>query len=81
MRFFWPTAKPEVGAVGRLGRVLHWTGSGFAVLWAIAAIGNLVSAILGFQNNDGYGWALICALAAVLGYLFARGVRYVLAGE
>jgi hypothetical protein len=73
--FIWPSTKrPEVGAAGTLGRVLHWTGAIAAGLCALLAIELAVE-----------GWALHLSRAlfvAALALAFAgRGLRYVLARE
>lgn len=71
MGFFWPTdVREDVGAIGRLGRVLHWCAILLGGLFAWAFIAG---------SAPEYWWP-----AAALFALFAmggRGLRYVLAGE
>jgi hypothetical protein len=75
LNFIWPALKRrDVGAAGRLGRFIHWTGVILAGLCALLAIEFMVE-----------GWAthlsrtlLELALALALG---TRALRYVLARE
>lgn len=75
MNLIWPTnPRLDVGAVGRLGRVMHWLFAAMALAFVVGGasaigtppLGNALAAI-GF----GGGGCL----------LFGRALRYILAGE
>jgi hypothetical protein len=75
LNIIWPSLKrSDVGALGALGRLLHWTGVIAAGLCALLAVEFLVE-----------GWAmglsralLLTALALAFG---SRALRYVLTRE
>lgn len=74
MNFIWPTKlNPNPGALGRAGRVLHWTGLLLGAPWVALAVG--------IAARDGDWGILGLALVGVPFALGGRGLRYILAGE
>jgi hypothetical protein len=83
VNFFWPTDRREDStALGRFGRVLHWSCALIAALCAVAGILSYVSAM---NTHDEYGpdytGAFVGAIAAAFFWLSGRALRYVFAGE
>jgi hypothetical protein len=76
--FIWPTTRnPDPGAIGRLGRVLHWVG----LILGLAIFG-LCVAWAADDGPDQYAPLMIAGavfLAALA--LAGRGLRYILAAE
>lgn len=77
MGFFWPTKlNHDSNALVRLGRVLHWIGSGLAAV--SSGIGLFVA--LTQPSNAGIAFAFFGGFAA-LTYLACRALRYIFSGE
>jgi uncharacterized membrane protein len=62
--------------LNRLANVIYWLGCGFAVLFAIAAVANLVRATSGDSVST-----ILCGLLAAVSFGVGRGARYILAGK
>jgi hypothetical protein len=80
--WMWPhTQKAQPTFSVRLGRVLHWTTTGYAALAVLAMVTVIIFVVAGV---DGYQldfdfWTLPFLSAAA--FMFGRGVRFILAGE
>lgn len=73
--FLWPTnIKAAPGGIARLGRVLHWL---FVAVAAAFAIGGAFFLTQEYNRESGLGMLLTGGGF----FLFARALRYILAGE
>lgn len=70
---FLPYPHPDAGLFGRLARAVYWLGSAAAALLLLGAV---IATI-----NDAPGTPLACVLLAVILFVPARLIRYILAGE
>lgn len=75
--FFWPTnIKAAPGGIARLGRVLHWLFVAIAAAFVIGGGFSFLTAEYGRES------ALAVMFFGGGGFfLFARALRYILAGE
>ncbi len=83
-RIIWPTQLNNTpSALTRLGRVLHWLGTAFALtlfLWVLYVSTNPHFDGGYYQNQPAAGLAL-AGLFSISTYFAGRALRYILSGE
>ena len=79
--WIWPKhSKIDPKAVVRLGRVLHWTFSGFASLMAFGVLIALFNPA-GMSSKEANAMLAITLAFTVVTFLCGRGLRYIFSGE
>ena len=81
MSVLWPeTRNPDPTVITRLGRVLHWSATIVAGLWAVACLYGAATTQGGDAGSLIGGLVVVVVFGGAI-YFAGRGARYILSGE